>query len=150
MIEAPKDAAIQFEGLKLGISDMKDGLVLRLAVNPQDAPSDLWRMPRGTRFMVVMVPIDDNEEPIAGPETRDGILAVQQAATLCKNERFQKWLVSEMLAVKPAEQDAIEAVREYCGIESRAELKTNEVARKIWNKLKDNFEYAYAHQLVEK
>ena len=46
---------VQFEGLKTGFRQNKDGYVLSLAIHPDDVPSELMKDFVGSRYMVVMV-----------------------------------------------------------------------------------------------
>ena len=49
------EPTIQFEGIKVGIKQSKDGYMLTLAVHPDDLPIDLVRDFVGSRYVVVMV-----------------------------------------------------------------------------------------------
>ena len=55
---------IQFEGMKTALRQTKDGYSLTLAVHPDDLPDDLMRDFVGSRYMVVMVRVGDNEQPM--------------------------------------------------------------------------------------
>ncbi|MBI5270659.1 MAG: hypothetical protein HY856_13390 [Burkholderiales bacterium] len=66
------------------------------------------------------------------------------AAMWCNNEKFQAWtrrsfpflwsqVTGELGEELPASEVAAEVVRRHCGVESRAELDTNEVAGRQFN-----------------
>ena len=46
---------IQFESVKAGLRQSKEGYMLTLSVHPDDLPDDLMRDFVGSRYMVVMV-----------------------------------------------------------------------------------------------
>ena len=52
------ESTIQFEGIKTGIKQSKDGYILTLAVHPDEIPDDLVRDFIGSRYVVVMVRLD--------------------------------------------------------------------------------------------
>jgi hypothetical protein len=66
----------------------------------------------------------------------------QQAALICNNERFWRFLRSER-GYKNVhdEQAAADALRLLCGIESRRELETNKVAASAFNHVVDAFNH---------
>ena len=55
---------IQFEAIKTALKQTKDGYSLSLAVHPDELPDNLMRDFVGSRYMVVMVRINDNEQPM--------------------------------------------------------------------------------------
>ena len=76
---------IQFEGIKTGLRQSKEGYNLTLAVHPDDLPDDLMRDFVGSRYMVVMVRIGDDEQPV----NREVEFAGGHAVKLRKG--FDKW-----------------------------------------------------------
>ena len=135
----PREAAISFEAIKIGLRQNKDGVVLLLSIHPSDLPRDLMEAWVGTRFQVAMVQIADDGTPKEGNETREGNVAVKVAGALCRNERFRAWLNSGWTDNLKTEDDTAEWLRNYLGIASRAELKTDMLARDKFFNMRDRF-----------
>ena len=55
---------IQFEGIKTAFRQTKDGYNLTLAVHPDEVPTDLITDFVGSRYMVVMVRLGDDDQPL--------------------------------------------------------------------------------------
>ena len=86
---------LQFEGVKVALKQDKTGYVLTLSMHPDDIPEELLRDFVGSRYQVVMVRINQNEEPMDRQEEFEGDRAIRIAAMLCKDPRFWKYLYSE-------------------------------------------------------
>lgn len=138
-----KDLAINFEAVKIAMTQDKNGLILKLAIHPSDAPQDLVVAPVGTRYMVAAVMLNDQDEPVKGVKKREADTIISIAGALCRNPRFQSWLVDTGLAFSGDEKGAVDAVREFCGIKSRSEFSTNENARNKFTVLREQFESDY-------
>lgn len=138
-----RDIAINFEAVKVSMNQDKNGLMLKLAIHPSDAPQDLVVAPVGTRYMIAAVMLNDQDEPTIGIKKREADAIISIAGALCRNERFQTWLVDTGLAFSGTEKGAVDAVREFCGIKSRSEFSTNETARNKFIALRDEFEADY-------
>lgn len=138
-----RDAALHFEAVYTFQKKSKDGVAIHLAIHPNDVPTELLTAMIGSRFMVAMVMINDQEEPVASPQQIEGAKAVAMAGELCKNTKFQKWLSYEYLADIDNEADAADMLKMQLGIESRSDLKTDERAReefiRLSNQFKDDF-----------
>jgi len=134
-----EDISSKFECVQIAMNKDKNGYVLKLAVHPSDAPEDLLRDPVGQRYLAVMVRIGDQGQPETSPHTAVGLQAVKVAATICGDVRFQQWMAMAGMIDQPTEEAAVAAVRGYCGIKSRSELKTNSKARDKLFSLRDEF-----------
>ncbi|UMO76026.1 hypothetical protein [Planktothrix phage Pra-JY27] len=131
-VEAAKEAAIQFEAVKSHYRQTKEGIALTLNLNPAEAPPEIALSHVGQRFLCVLVPIDQHEEPQNLGRKSDGAALVQKAGIACKDERFQRFLNEAGLADELSEEAASVAVRDHCQIVSRSELATNpEAARRF-------------------
>jgi hypothetical protein len=131
---------IQFEGIKTGLKQSKDGYVLTMAVHPDDLPDDLMRDFVGSRYVVVMVRLGDDEKPMSREHEFPGDHAVKMAGILCRDPEFWEWLDRQKLVTAKDEKTCATWLRFYLGIESRKELKTDEDARELFNRLKASFE----------
>jgi hypothetical protein len=131
--------SIQFEGIKVGLKQSREGYVLTMAIHPDETPDDLLRDFVGSRYMVVMVRLGDDEKPMERKKAPHAN-AVAAAGMLCRDPKF--WLF-----VHEYTQDSIESegacaewLKCYFEIDSRADLKTNEKARDRFLKMKERFD----------
>lgn len=131
---------IQFEGIKTALKQTKDGYSLTLAVHPDDLPQDLMRDFVGARYMVVMVRMGDNEQPMDREKQYPGDTAVKIAGMLCRDPEFWQWLYEKEWLFEKNEQACIEALSGILGIDSRKELKTNEQARTALDNVRRSFD----------
>lgn len=131
---------IQFEGVKLGLRQSKDGYNLSLAVHPDDIPDELVRDFVGSRYMIVMVRLGDDEQPINRENEFPGDTAVKMAGMLCRDEQFWEYINDISDATPVTEAECAAWLCGYIGIESRKELKTDSGARDLFNQLKKGFE----------
>lgn len=131
---------IQFEAVKTGLKQSKDGYLLTLAVHPDEIQDDLMRDFVGSRYVVVMVRLGDDEKPLNREQEFPGDHAVKMAGMLCRDPEFWEWLSLKKLLEEPNEKACAEWLSDYLGIESRKELKTDEDARALFNRLKEAFE----------
>lgn len=145
LMDDVKRYTLDFEAVKYSMAQNKDGVKLTLLVHPSDCPQDLMSAWVGDRFQVVMVRLNDDDTPSIPLNKEEGERAVVAAGFLCRDERFQKFL-SRISSPFEDEifnsEDASRVLREQLQIESRADLKTNESARKKFNELKNEFELA--------
>jgi hypothetical protein len=133
------DLASKFEGIKIAMTQDKNGHILKLAIHPNDTPEDMMRDPVGTRYLIVAVRIGEEGEATASPSVKDGVMAVNMAGALARDARFQTWLVQQEMADVISEPAAADAIRTHCGVTSRSSLKTNLQARRRFFALRDEF-----------
>lgn len=131
---------IQFEGLKTGFRQNKDGYVLNLAIHPDDVPPELMKDFVGSRYMVVMVRLADDDTPMVRDESFPGDAAVKMAGILCRDPEFWDWLHQKEMLFEKNEKACAEFLYSYLGIESRKELKTDHEARDLFTRLKQAFD----------
>lgn len=135
-----KENAVHFEAVKIALSQGKDGLILKLAIHPNDAPQDVILDPVGARYIIAAVRLSDDDQPMA-PQRKKAVDSIISAAGLmCRNDRFQNWLVLSGHADTADETSAVAAIRNLCGIKSRSEFATNEDARNTFLQIKREFE----------
>jgi hypothetical protein len=150
MSEWAKKNTIQCEVVKIAMSQDRNGHILKLSIHPSDLPKDLILDPLGSRYVMVLAKLGDNDEVVQPQEKSEGEKAVDVAGLLCRNERFINWMFDNGYSLSRDQDGAIEAIRKWCGVKSRAELATNETARFAFNKLKDKFESALKRGEVPK
>lgn len=133
------EAAIGFEAVKVSMSQTKDGMKITLVIHPQDGINDLFSHPVGSRYQVALVLLDDENQPVVPAQRTDAQRAVVAAAMLCRESSFQQWMEATSKALSATEDDAVHGLCHACGIQSRAELATNEKARSLFAKLRNEF-----------
>lgn len=126
----------QFEGKKVALKQTKDGHVLTLAIHPDEIPEEILRDFVGARYMVVMVRIGENEEPM---ERQPVNKHISIAGMLCRDPQFWEFLFEQGLLLETSEKDATDWLKSYLNIESRSELKNNEEAQIALNKILREF-----------
>jgi len=134
-----KDASYGFEAVKSVLRQSKDGIVLSLVLHPSDVPTPLLSDPIGSRYMVGMVRMGDNEEIIEPESVREGKRMVTSCGALCRDSDFQKWLMDNGFSEEQTEEAAATSVKRLLKVESRAELKENEDAQRRWLVIRQHF-----------
>jgi hypothetical protein len=129
---------IQFEGVKVALKQDKTGYVLTLSMHPDDIPEELLRDFVGARYQVVMVRIGADESPL-NREEFIGDKYVRIAGLLCRDPKFWKYLCDDGQIFEEEEAMATEWLRHCLNIQSRSELKTNEMARISFNRILEEF-----------
>jgi len=131
---------INFEAIKIGLKQSKDGFVLTLAVHPDEIQHDLITDFVGSRYQVVMVRLGDDDQPLSREGEFPGDHAVKMAGMLCRSQEFWRWLHDREMLMEKNEAACTEWLISYLGVESRKELKTNTEARALFNQLKRSFD----------
>jgi len=126
---------LQFEAIKMALKQDKTGYVLTLSMHPDEIPEDLLRDFVGARYQVVMVRLNSDEQPLDRDREYEGDKAVRLAGLLCREKEFWEFLNDQGQIFDATEKEATEWLREYCNVQSRAELKTNPEARKLLDKV---------------
>lgn len=131
--------SIPLEVKKDGLSQLQDGSwVLKLKVHPEDMHTALLQAPMGTRYMCAIVELADDETPKPHAEHRRS----QQAALLCEDPRFRRFLLErygsrESNQIRDKEH-AAKWVRQICDVDSRSKL--DGIAAEKWDTLKGQYE----------
>mgnify|MGYP003110444739 FL=1 len=140
------EAAINFEAVKTSMSQSKAGTILRIAIHPNDVPPSLHTDWVGSRYMVAMVKLDDEDKPEISDEQREKSNLVASAAMLCRNYEFGQFMYEqEILGIPPSddedtrEDQATRALRFFLNVSSRSELKTDDIAANKFRMLQEEF-----------
>lgn len=136
--DTARQNAMQVEAKKDGLSQLQSGeWVLKLKLHAADIPTPLLTANMGTRYMLAVVEIGDNEEPVQ-QEKPKGKSYAQQAAMCCGEPGFHVFchdtLNWEISPVQNEERIA-EQLRAHCGVISRADLIEGTEAGTKWRKL---------------
>jgi hypothetical protein len=117
----------QFEAVKLALKQDKNGFVLSLSIHPDELPEEVIRDFVGARYQVVMVRINEDEQPM----NRDHELSrdyVRMAGILCRDKQFHKFLVEANQIFDADEETATEWLKEELGVKSRTEIPQHQTA----------------------
>ena len=164
-----RTSALSLEVKKDGFTQRQDGsVILRLRCHPNEMPDAVMKAPMGTRYMAVLVEIDDNEIPIARlngevhaatvpveaadtgcktpdrphaprkPVAADKRLA-HQAAISCADPVFRRFLFEKHSDTVKDEETASSYVRIYCRVTSRAEITPGTRAAADWDYMHGRF-----------
>jgi hypothetical protein len=126
----------QFEGKKIALKQTKDGIVMSLAIHPDDLPDELLRDFVGARYMVVMVRIGDDERPM---ERQPVDKYMSMAAMLCRDPQFWEFLYDQGLMLETNEEAATDWLKTYLNVQSRKEIKNHEDAQILLNQIHREF-----------
>ena len=92
------------------------------------------------RYMIAMVKIGEDEQPVTPKSVSQGETAVAAAGRLCRNEKFQTFLRDIGAAVEVSEDGAKLALYDHCRIASRSQLKNDKASRDMFFDLVKEFE----------
>ena len=92
------------------------------------------------RYMIAMVKIGEDEQPVTPKSVSQGETAVAAAGRLCRNEKFQTFLRDFGVAIEVSEDGAKLALYDHCRIASRSQLKGDKAARDMFFDLVKEFE----------
>jgi hypothetical protein len=134
-----KDNSYGFEAIKSVLRQSKDGIVLSLVIHPSDVPIPLLSDPIGSRYMVGMARVGDDEEIIEPESVREGKRMVTSCGALCRDDDFQRWMVDNGFSLEQTEEAAATSVKQLLKVESRAELRENVDAQRRWVIIRQRF-----------
>lgn len=134
---AARQSAVEVK--KHSLRQSRDGLIVSFVCHPNDIPDSLLTSPIGQRYVLALVAVDDDEQPMISPTPAkqsdksevakaaynaksEGEQAVVRAALLARDPRFQGY------ALASNETDAADYIRRRCAIESRREIATHPAA----------------------
>ena len=83
-----REAALSFEAVKIRMTQNKDGIILRLAVHPQESAQVAHRL-CGSAIGVALVALADDETPKHGPELEEIKKLKASAGALCRDADFK-------------------------------------------------------------
>jgi hypothetical protein len=141
-----KELALKFEAVKVSMSQDKNGTNLRLCIHPDDVPQELHQHWVGSRYMVAMVKLTDEDEPELSEDQIRKQRLFKSAIMVCKEKSFWSYLDENshfgLETSINSEEGCAKQLRDRLGISSRSELKTNNDAlNKFENMLMDYRDY---------
>ena len=124
MIDSINTEAIFYSGS----STTKGGHKISLQVESRDIIESLEAMGAGKRYMLVLAPIGDDEQPEPIPAVTDKLKGgkfAQRAGIICGQPAFWKWVNDVEGIVVDSQETAAYFIRNQCRVSSRAELDHN-------------------------
>ena len=131
-----RDAAVNFEAVKISMSQDRNGITLRLSLHPNECPPSLHTDWVGSRYMVAMVKLNDQEEPVVPEQEREIKKMISSAGMLCRNEDFGVFIGAE----DNTEESIANTMRAKLEIQPRTDLRNNSEAREKFKNLTEGFE----------
>ena len=128
--------ALHFEAVKISMNQNADGIVLKLAIHPDDCPEKIFSDFVGSRYMVAMARIQEDESP--EQSTQDLKRIKDSCTALCRHPKFQSWILRGT-DLDLSEENAAKMVRDTLGIPSRADLDRNALARSAFIDMREDF-----------
>ena len=141
MTEQIKDVALNFEAVKVSMSQTKDGIILRLAVHPHECPPNLHLDWVGSRYMVAMVKLNEHEEIDIDSGSVKGEKLFNQFSAMCRDNDFVNFFKSIIVKIDDnlKENQVAELIKQHLDIPSRKELKTNQEVQRKFQELVEGF-----------
>ena len=130
--------AMHFEGVKISLNQSSDGTVLKMAVHPDDVPTDLMTDWVGSRYIGAMVRLSDDDEIAQDTSTKEISRLIASCGALCRQEKFQQFVLLGT-GLDVTEANTVVVLRDALGITSRSELKENAQARSAFIDLREDF-----------
>ncbi len=127
-------AAYKFEAVKVKLLQNKEGIMLSLVIHPNEVPQDLVRDWVGSRYMVAMAKLDDDDQPVIPKSVDEGKKARTSAVMLCKDEKFWTFVGMKVPSMAPVwnEEECAEGLKVILEIDSRSVIaKDKDVCRRF-------------------
>lgn len=118
---------IQFEAVKVGMKQDNSGYVLTLRIHPDEVPEVIMRDFVGSRYMTVMVRLNEEERPM----NREAELArdmVRVSGMLCRDPEFWTFLQESGQIIEKSDKEATTWLKTYLNVESRADISKSQQA----------------------
>jgi hypothetical protein len=114
-----RDNAMHCEAKKHAFRQTQDGVVVSFVLHPQEVPSGLTLAALGTRYMLALVEIGDNDQPVAGAGWRPA------SRSIANEQRAEQ-------RHPGGDGDPARCVREICGVTSRSQIVPGTGAAATW------------------
>lgn len=122
-------------GTRRQIRELVDGSIeVRIHIDPR-FKADFHRLFPNIDLPVAIAPLVANFERIEEEEKQKGGPLCRLAAMWCKDKEFWQWLIdSGNLHRCDSEEYAADWIRAMCGVESRAEIDSNQFASEVFHR----------------
>ncbi len=128
----------QFEAVKVGLKQDSSGYILTLRIHPDEIPEVIARDFVGSRYMTVMVRLNEEERPM----NREAELAkdmVRVSGMLCRDPKFWEFLAESGEIIDKTEKEATTWLKMYLKVDSRADIAKSQQAVEKMLGLKQEF-----------
>jgi hypothetical protein len=128
----------QFEAVKVGIKQDNSGYILTLRIHPDDLDEQIMRDFVGSRYMTVMVRLNEEEKPM----NREQELAkdmVRVSGMLCRDPDFWQFLQESGQIIEKSDKEATEWLKTYLKVQSRADIGKSQKATEQMLGIKQEF-----------
>ena len=129
---------IQFESVKVGMKQDNSGYILTMRIHPDEVPEAIMRDFVGSRYMTVMVRLNEEEKPM----NREQELArdmVRVSGMLCRDPKFWEFLAESGQIIEKSDKEATEWLKTYLKVESRADIGKSQQATEKMLGIKQEF-----------
>jgi hypothetical protein len=129
---------IQFEAVKVGMKQDNSGYILTLRIHPDEVPEVIMRDFVGSRYMTVMVRLNEEEKPM----NREADLSrdmVRVSGMLCRDPQFWEFLSESGQIIEKSDKEATTWLKEYLKVDSRADIGKSEQATQKMLGIKQEF-----------
>lgn len=135
----PSEAAIHCEAVKVSLSQTKDGVKITFVIHPSDMPQSMLTDHVGTRYMMALARIGDDEQVDVSEEVKEGKRLVTSAALLCKEPSFWNWLNDSGYSNVDSEDSAATAMCIMLSIDSRSKLASDKWAQNRFREIRHSY-----------
>lgn len=128
----------QFEAIKVAMKQDNTGYILTLRIHPDEVPDALLRDFVGSRYMAVMVRMNDDDRPM----NREAELAkdmVRVSGMLCRDPKFWEFLADAGEIFEQSEKEATNWMHKYLKVESRSDIPKSQQAIEKLLGMKEEF-----------
>lgn len=119
---------LSFEAVKLSLKQDRNGIVLTLAIHPNEMPADLWRSPTGQRYGVALVELNENE--LIREMEEEGARVYRMFNAKCRVKHFQVWVLQGEPWMDDREKNTREIIKSDIGVVSAKEIPYNQDAQR--------------------
>lgn len=132
-----REQAINCAVQKAAYRQTNAGIVVSFLIHHADVPAALAAADLGTSYVMALVEMDENEQPVKQPkQLNPDKRLVQQSGMACADPVFRKFML-EQYSVDTGK--TAEGVREFCHVKSRAEILPGSEAAGLWEALWGKF-----------
>ena len=146
ILEVPLEAANSVLDVLGGMPDPAQSLwlgVARLNGNPElPSPSSHQTSPGNfdaTGGVSPPLPGTDGRKPGAQSKPWSSMILAQQAGIRCADVPFQHFLSEKLKRSVVSAEEAAAAVRRFCVVSSRSDIKPHQLSGRLWKQLDDEF-----------
>jgi hypothetical protein len=142
---------------KCALRQSKDGIIVSFVLHPHEVPKQLQTADIGSRWMVALVELNDDETPVHQPAEEHPEVAARpkgswrdlqpaaQCAIRCQDPIFRKFLQEKgIYGHEMPEHSSIISSEQFIkvlfGIKSKTELNTDHKRRVLWHQLDDEYQ----------